>query len=135
MKNIFIGQAVTGMNIDYLRRETEKITNALMKIGYIVYSTIEKEGKNTFKRKGDWVLHAFEEINKNEIFLAIVRNEHRSEGMLIEIGYSLAKKKKIILAINENVKNTYLRDFADIIIEWKNIDDLIKKIEKLKPKK
>ena len=132
MKKIFIGQAVTGMDIDSLRNETQKITNTLRKSGYLVYSTIEKEGKNTFKRKGDWVLHAFEEMDKNDIFLAVVRNEHRSEGMLIEIGYTLAKKKKFFLAINVNVKNTYLRDFADKIIEWKNFDDLIKQLRVLK---
>ena len=68
MKKVFVGQAVTGMNIDSIKSETEKIKNALMKSDYLAYSTIEKEGKNEFKKKGDWVLHAFEEIDKNDIF-------------------------------------------------------------------
>lgn len=134
MKKIFIGQAVTGQDVEVLKKEMEKIYLTLNKAGYKVYSTIEKEGKNTFKKKGDWVLHAFEEIDKQDIFLAIIRNEHRSEGLLIEIGYVLSKKKKLILAINKNIKNTYLRDFANQVIEWKDFDDLIKQLEKLKIK-
>ena len=54
--------------------------------------------------------------------------------MLIEVGYVLAKKKKFFLAINANVKNSYLRDFADKVIEWKSFNDLIKQLEKLNKK-
>src|SRR3989304_9993213 len=132
MKKVFIGQAVTGMDTDSLKKETERVVNALKKSGYNVYSTMEKEGKNTFKKKGDWVLHAFEEIDKSDVFLAIVRTEHRREGMLMEIGYVLSKKKKLFVAINKNVKNSYLPDFANKVIEWKNFDDLIKQLENLK---
>ncbi len=132
MKKIFIGQAVTGMGVEVLKKETERVASALRKSGHDAYSTMEKEGKNTFVKKGDWLSHAFEEIDKKDIFLAIVRTEHRSEGMLMEIGYVLAKKKKLFLAINKDVKNTYLRDIADKVIEWKNFDDLIKQLSNLK---
>ena len=132
MKKIFVGQAVTGHDINTLKNEMEKIYSTLKQKGFSVYSTLEEEGKNLFKKAGDWVIHGFKQIDNHDIYLAIVRSEHRSEGLLIEIGYVLSKKKKLILAINEKVKNTYLRDFADKVIEWKNFEDLISKLSKLK---
>jgi len=132
MKKIFIGQAVTGQDVEVLKKEMEKINSTLKDGGYSVYSTLKEEGKNVFKKAGDWVIHAFKQLDKHDVFLVIVRTEHRSEGLLIEIGYALSKGKKIILAINENVKKTYLRDFANETIEWKDFDDLIKKLSKLK---
>ena len=132
MKKIFIGQAVTGQDINILQNEMGRIYSTLKQKGFSVYSTIEKEGKKTFKKAGDWVIHGFKQIDKHDIYLAIVRTEHRSEGLLIEIGYALSKGKKIILAINENVKNTYLRDFTNNVIEWKDFSDLLNKLSKLK---
>ncbi len=132
MKKIFIGQAVTGHNVAALQNEMEKIYSVLKQKGFSVYSTLEEEGKNIFKKAGDWVIHGFKQIDSHDIFLVIVRTEHKSEGLLMEIGYALSKGKKIILAINENVKNTYLRDFTNYVIEWKNLEDLLNKLSKLK---
>lgn len=132
MKSVFVGQAVTGYDINTLKSEMEKVYSALNQKGLKAYSTLEEEGKNIFKKAGDWIIHGFKKIDAHDAFLAIVRTEHRSEGLLMEIGYVLSKKKKFILAINENVKNTYLRDLADYVVEWKDLDDLIKKLGKLK---
>jgi len=96
MKKIFIGQAVTGHDINSLQKEMEKIYSVLKQKGYSVYSTLEEEGKNIFKKAGDWVIHAFKQIDNHDIFLVIVRTEHRSEGLLMEIGYAISKEKKII---------------------------------------
>jgi len=131
-KKIFIGQAVTGQDMNLLQNEMEKIYDVLKQKDYSVYSTLEEEGKNKFKKAGDWVTHAFQYIDNSDVFLVIVRTEHRSEGLLIEIGYALAKKKKIVLAINNNIKNTYLRDFTEHIIEFKDVNDLINKLSKTK---
>ena len=131
MKKIFIGQAVTGHDINSLQKEMEKIYSVLKQKGYSVYSTLEEEGKNIFKKAGDWVIHAFKQIDNHDIFLVIVRTEHRSEGLLMEISYAISKEKKIVLAINESVKNTYLRDFTKNIIEWKDFEDLLNKLSKL----
>ncbi|VVB79047.1 Uncharacterised protein [uncultured archaeon] len=132
MKKVFIGQAVTGQDIESLKKEMERVYSALSQAGYKPYSTLEEEGRNKFQKAGDWIRHAFETIDKHDIFLAIVRTEHRSEGMLMEIGYVLSKKKKLVLAINKNVKNSYLADVADEVIEWETLDELESKLEKLK---
>ncbi|MEK6897712.1 MAG: hypothetical protein AABW93_04260 [Nanoarchaeota archaeon] len=135
MKRIFIGQAVTGQDISALKKELGQIYLALKSRGYKPYSTLEEVEDNKFKKADNWLSHAFKIIDNHDIFLAIIRTEHRSEGLLIEIGYALSKKKKFILAINENVKNTYLRHLSDKVIEWKDFQDLLNKLSKLKIEK
>ena len=131
MKRIFIGQRTTGENWDELVEDTEKICDALDNSNCITYSTLDdKELK--FKKKGEWLFHAFKEIDKSDYFLAIVKSEKSSEGLLIEIGYALAKNKNLILAIKQDVKNTYLRDMTKKVIEFESISDLVNKLSKLK---
>lgn len=126
---IFIGQAVTGEDINKLREESKKIIKILEEAGNDCYCTI-LEGDEWEKNllPGDKLKHAFKIIDKHDIFLAIVRSEKRSEGMLMEIGYAISRNKKLILAINENVQNTYLREMANKIIEFKTLDELNEKL-------
>ena len=128
---IFIGQAVTGEDKDKLKDECKILVNILGKLGHEVYCTIldDELQKNDY----EFILnHAFKIINEGECVLAIVRSEKKSEGLLMELGYCLAKNKKIILAINKQVKDTFLREIADEIIEFKNIEDLLNKLKKIK---
>lgn len=130
---IFIGQAVAGENIEMLKEECSKIQSVLEGSGHETYCTINpKDGVNERTAK-EWMNHAFEEINKNDSFLAIIRTEKRSEGMLMEIGYVLAKKKKLIVAVKKEVRDkTHVDDMADEVIEFDDVVDLCKKLEKLK---
>jgi hypothetical protein len=128
---IFIGQAITGNDEESIRKETIEIKNLLVKNNHDFYSTFEIENP-IFKNKGDWVKHAFNVLENFNVFLAIVRGENKSEGLLMEIGYILGKGKKFILAIQKDVKKTYLRDMADEIIEWVDFEDLKIKLGKLK---
>ena len=128
---IFIGQRVTGEDIENLKEETEQIANALEKKGHEPYSTME-EDESQFENAGDWVKHAFKQLDEHDAFLAVVRSEDKSEGLLMEVGYALSKGLKFILAIQEDVKNTYLRDMADRVIEFKDVDDLINKVGRIK---
>ena len=62
-----------------------------------------------------------------------MEEKSRGEGYEeIEIGYSIAKNKRIILMINKNVKNTYLPEMFDETIQFKDSEDLIDKIKELK---
>lgn len=76
--------------------------------------------------------HAFKEIENSDALLIIIRNENKSEGMLMEVGYALSKKKRILLLIEENVKDTYLRELADDVVEFNDVDGLCDKLKKLK---
>ena len=128
---IFIGQAVNGQDLEKLYEELEKIYISLEEHEY--YCTLQEEEEEFQKKTKKEILdHAFKEIDKADAFLAIVRSEHRSEGLLIEIGYVLSKGKKFILAVQKDVKNTYLRDLADQVIEFNTIEDLKDKLKNLK---
>lgn len=128
---IFIGQRVSNEYGKKLIDESMQVIDTLKKVGHDAYCTLCEDG-NFQDTPRDWLYYAFSKIDKSNTFLAIVRSEQKSEGLLMEIGYVLSKKKKFILAINEKVKDTYLREMADEVIEWKNFEDLIKKLNKLK---
>lgn len=130
---IFIGQAVTGEDIENLKDECSKVQDALSKAGHESYCTI-LEGNEFENEDAKMKLeHAFEEIDKSDAFLAIIRGEKRSEGMLMEIGYTLSKKKKLIVAIKKEVRDkTYVDELADQVIEFEDINDLCEKLGDLK---
>lgn len=127
---IFIGQAVTGMNFENLKEESMNIINVLKEKGHEAYCTMCEDDSFQEDTKQNIFDHAFKLIENSDLFLAILRNEHRSEGLLIEIGYCMAKGKKIVLAINKNVKDkTYLPDVVEKTIEFEDVDDLYDKLK------
>jgi nucleoside 2-deoxyribosyltransferase len=128
----FIGQRVTGEDFNELMKEMEEIYLALDNAGHEYYCTLKEGEKFQNKSKKEMMNHAFSVIDKYDSFLAIVRNGEKSEGMLMEVGYCLAKNKKIILLIKSDVKDTYLRDIADITIEFKDKKDMITKLKMLR---
>jgi len=50
----------------------------------------------------------------------------------MEIGYALAKRKQFILAIKKDIKTTFMREMADEIIEFENLEELYNKLTKFK---
>jgi nucleoside 2-deoxyribosyltransferase len=135
MVRIFVSYRFTGENLVELKKLIQKVCNALNKAGYENYCTMWDSSK--FKEKkftGRQIMeHAFKEIDNSEVFLLLVKSEKISEGMLIEAGYAFAKKKKVLLFINKNVKHHILkRLFNDSIIDFKDIEDLENKLAKLK---
>lgn len=129
MVRFFIGQGVTGHDISDLNKELEKIHEVLEDRGNGYYDTL-REG-DEFQKKGklEMMEHVFAEINSCDAFLAIVRSETKSEGMLMEVGYCLAQKKRIVLVIQKDVKETYLRELADEVIEYHDSEDMIAKLK------
>jgi len=128
MVRFFIGHAVAGCNIADLKSEFKKVYEVLENRGNSSYDTLKEGAEFEKKSKLKIMEHAFKNINGCDAFLAIVRSEIKSEGMLMEIGYCLAQKKRIVLVIQEDIKNTYLRELADVVIEYRNSEDMIEKL-------
>ena len=127
---IFVGQRISKEEIDRLRKESLHLIRVLKEGAHEAYCTLCED--DSFQQtRGGWLKHALKQIDNCDVFLALIRDEEKSEGLLMEIGYCLAKNKKIILAINKNVENTYLREIADEIIEYENLEDLCNKLRKL----
>ena len=129
----FIAYRYTGEDKKELAKFMKTFCDLVQSNGHSSYCTFfEDEKKFHNKSKKEIINHAFDEIDKSDITLVIIRSEEKSEGMLIEVGYTLAKRKKLILCINEKVRNTYLRDLADEVIEYKDAKDLADKITEIK---
>ena len=128
-KKIFLGQAVTGCDFKNLKKESRDIVSLLKEKGHICYCTLCEGDSFQDKSKREILGHAFEIIDDSDIFLAILRNENKSEGMLIEIGYCMAKNKKVILAIHKDVKGTYLPEMFDEVIVFDDFGDLKNKLK------
>lgn len=129
---LFIGQAVSGEDIEKLYEEMEEVYKALDKVGHNYYCTL-KEDENEFQKKTKKQImeHAFKEIDSSDAFLAIIRSDKKSTGLLIEVDYVLGKGKKLIVAVKKGVKD-YVPDLADEVIEWEDFEDLINKLGELK---
>jgi nucleoside 2-deoxyribosyltransferase len=120
----------------YTGEDKQKVVSLLEK----VRETLKKRGCETYvpvfdksvpESKKELFNRTLNKIDEQDILLVLLFSEDKSEGMLLEIGYCLAKQKKFILAINKDIKNTHLRDLADDIIEFLNLEDLIEKLKNL----
>lgn len=125
---IFIGQRVTGEDINSLVKESEKVLAVLKEAGHEAKHFIDEEGKLGAKIQ---LNHAFEEIDKRDVFLAIIRSNEKSEGMLIEVDYALAKGKKLIVAVKKGVDKTYVPELADHVIKFSDVHDICNKLKEL----
>ena len=119
----------TGEDEDRLVKTLEKICSCLKEAGHETYCPVLNPDRPTEKK--DLFLDTLNKLNDADAILALVKSEDKSEGMLMEIGCAIGKGKEFILVINENVKSTHLRELANRIIEFNNVNDLYNKIEQL----
>ena len=115
---IFIGQTVGGEDREKLKKEYELVEEVLRNKGHEPVCIIDYPPKIALKDRRERLKYAFTKIDECESYLAIIRREEKSEGLLMELGHILGSDKKIILAINSKVDNTYLREIADKVIEF-----------------
>ena len=131
---IFLSYRFTGEDPNVLKETIHNICSSLEKSGHGHYCSFWKEGffnENKFTHK-QILEHALQELEKSDIYLAFVKSEDKSEGMLIEAGYAIAKKKKFYLAIKKGVHTVFLREMADKVIEFEELGELYEKLGKLK---
>lgn len=76
--------------------------------------------------------HAFGVIDGSDFLFVVKTSDEKSEGMLMEVGYCLAKKIPIIAAIKDMVSKTYVPAMASQSFRWSTIEDLAKGITGLK---
>jgi nucleoside 2-deoxyribosyltransferase len=70
------------------------------------------------------MLTAFAMIDTADGLLVLQASPRRSEGMLMEVGYAIARGKQVIVAAHSSAKPSYLPDMADIQLRWSTLDDL-----------
>jgi len=104
----------------------------LRKLGHGPYCTFLESDEFGNLPSKDKLKHAFSVVDKCDLFLAIVRSDKRSEGMLMEVGYAMCRRLKIISLINKEVGRTTLREISNQVIEFENINDLNEKLKQIK---
>ncbi|MCW8966213.1 MAG: nucleoside 2-deoxyribosyltransferase [Candidatus Pacearchaeota archaeon] len=131
-KKVFLGQAVTGCDFDSLKEESLEIVDLFKSKGLGCYCTLCEGKEFQSNSKKEIFKHAFEIIDESDILLAVQRNENKSEGLLIEIGYCMANNKKVIIAMQKDVNKTYLPDLFDEVIIFDDFEDLKNKLKDYK---
>ena len=127
---IYIAYKFAGENQEELIRTLKEISDILEEKGHKVYYASKEEDlftkkKFTFKQI---LNHALKELDNSDAILVFVKSNEKSEGMLLEVGYALSKKKKIILAIKQGVNLPFTEDIADRTIEFTDINYLKEKL-------
>jgi nucleoside 2-deoxyribosyltransferase len=134
-KRLFISYRFTGEDPKELEGIISQIHEAVEKAGHDCYSTIfDSEQFANQKWSGKQIMEkAFKEIDKSDLILFFVKSSEVSQGMLVELGYSLAKKKRIILAIQREIRDIIFRRQIEEVIEFESLEDLKKKLISLDP--
>lgn len=128
----FISYKHSGEDNEELKSILTPIVNKFKEVGIEAYCNLfdeELAKKAEFYKPGrDYVLDSLNILESKEIIFVLLRSEVKSEGMLMEVGYAIAKGIPIIVAIKNDIKNTYLPTMANKVIEWSDLDDLLNKI-------
>ncbi|MBI4268209.1 hypothetical protein HY627_00050 [Candidatus Uhrbacteria bacterium] len=137
-KKIFVAYRFTGEDPTILSAMISQVTAALDTAGYDCVSSFAEERafQSRSMNAGAINQEMCRRIADCDAFLAVVKDDQRSEGMLIEIGYRSAlfdqgiKRIPFILAVQRSA-TTCLRDMADTVIEFETIKDLFHQLEAL----
>jgi len=131
---VFIAYRYTGEDPTVLRKTMEDICNTITAAGHSNSCSINNEA--LFREKQFTVKqimeHALRELDQCDALLAFVNSSDKSEGLLIEVGYALAQGKPVILAKRKDAHAHSLAGVATQVIEFENLEDLLKQLNDLK---
>lgn len=132
-KKFFLSYKFTGEDIAELTETLSKILATLRALGHKVYCSIEDEKsfQENLKTNKEILHHTLNHLDDSDLIFAFVRSEQKSEGMLIEVGYALAKGKPFVLAIQNGIKTTFLTEIANTLIEFESVNDLCEKLKEV----
>jgi nucleoside 2-deoxyribosyltransferase len=123
---VFISYKFTGEPYQELLTNIGIIENRLVSDGHSVYSSLQDEEwfkKNKPSNK-EILDHTIQKMSESDTVLVFLNSNQKSEGMLIEIGYALARNQKIVLLLRKDVNTSYLRDIAHSVFEFNDIEEI-----------
>jgi nucleoside 2-deoxyribosyltransferase len=74
---------------------------------------------------------AFRLMGMVDMLLVLQLSERRSEGMLMEVGYALARGLPVVAVTQDDVQRTYLPSMATVALRWQSLVDLRAKLAAL----
>lgn len=130
---IFISYKHHGEDDEELKGFLSPLISKFKELGSDAYCNLfdeELAKKATLYKPGkDYVLDAFNILDSKELIFVLLMSEEKSEGMLMEVGYAIAKGIPVVVAVRNDIKNTYLPTMGNLVIEWSDLDDLLNKIQ------
>jgi len=127
----FISYRFTGEKIEDIKALIDPVQTSLKDKGidaYCNFSDDDLEERSKNFQPQDYVFDAFKIIDGTDLLFVILNSESKSEGMILEIGYCIAKKIPVVVAVRDDIKNTYLPGMANSVIKWGEVSDLVEKI-------
>lgn len=129
----FVSFRFSGEDPKTLEPLLTQVRDTLAAKGVEVYCTFFDEAEFKDKAMGPRQIldHAFRVIDDCDFLFVVQTSDSKSEGMLMEVGYCLAKNIPVIVATHDSVKSTYVPDMAVTAFKWSDPDDLSEKIKKI----
>lgn len=130
---IYLAFRFTGEDPIKLEEKLKVVTSAIKEGGSDVYCSIEDENyfhENNFQNK-DILQHELKKLDESDLLMALIDSSERSEGMLVEIGYILAKNKPFVLLIKRGIKTTTIHQMAKTVIEFDTLEELSEKLKSI----
>jgi nucleoside 2-deoxyribosyltransferase len=128
---IFIAYKFTGETRESLENTVGDLTRFLKEKGHDVYCTLLDKNIQA-QTKNVLFDFALKEIDKSEVLMIFLQSKDKSEGMLMEVGYAMAKNKRIVLLVSKEVKKTHLMDLVKEKYKFNDMNDLYTKLEAFK---
>lgn len=111
---IYLAFRFTGEDLNVLNEEISQITHAILESGNQVFCSLDLEHyymDHHFTGK-EIVEYSLNQLNSCDALLAYIKSPEKSEGMLMEIGFAIAKKKDVYLLMKEGVQTNYVHAIA-----------------------
>jgi len=130
---IFISYKFTGEKIEDVTALLTPVYDTLRQAGHEPYVQFFDEDLKQERLLGrfklvDYMSHAFTKLTHQDAVLVLLNANAKSEGMLLEIGYAIARGIPTVTAVKEGVTETYVPTVTTATFGWKSIDDLVAQV-------
>jgi nucleoside 2-deoxyribosyltransferase len=127
--NCFLAYRASEADFDEMKKLLSSIRGVLNSLKIENYSVLLDYVAENENSGREFMDQAFKKIDNSDFLLVIQNYNERSEGMLMEVGYCIAKGIPVIVAKKNEVTDTYLPEMTDFNIPWNDVDDLLDKIK------
>lgn len=133
---VFVSYKFSGVDLNEVTNLLTSAQDALEAAGHDPYmilfdKSLEEARASNALSSPDFFFYGLKQLAASDIVLVLLVSEERSEGMLMEVGYALARGTPVVVAQKEDVKNTYLPQVGTTTFTWANYQDLAKKIKEI----
>lgn len=129
----FIAYRFTGVPLTELEPFLRQIVDAFRSRGIDAYCSLFDE--QMFRSESftgrDIFDHTFAILEASDFLFVVQLTNDKSEGMLMEVGYSVAKNIPIIVAQHESVTATYVHELAQTSFRFSSTSELCAHIARM----